>query len=203
MDLMIEKADVTPTVPSTQSRLDFLENVYNRLNQHSVHADTKAGVVLSFHYLWAFSTAFQAANLFIDFSAASQTKLVIWVLALLSLLGFVVSFARSTYTAFMIALPRLSRHPVLGTRPPSLIFFGEIATLAGGSPEERVQHYSKSLREATDETLMQDYIRRICDVSATVQAKFECASRAIRYSLLTFALWAPAFVLLVVLGQLR
>jgi len=199
---MRDEADAASTGLLAKDKLEFLDQVYNRLNQFSVHADTKAAIILSFHGVWVFSIVPALAGLFIDLSSASPAKVIFWIASVVALLFFALSFALSSYNAFMVLLPRVTPRKSSETRPPSLIFFGEIAALNDESIEERARAYHDSLSRADDETLAQDYIHRICDVSEVVRVKFECVSRSIRHSIRTFALWACTLVLLVVLGDM-
>ncbi len=188
---------------SAKERLDFLAQVYNRLNQQAAQADTKAGVVLSFHSVWIISLAPNVGKLFIDFSAVTYLQIVLWIAAFVLLLLFALSFARSSYNAFLVLLPRVTRRQFFTKGLPSVIFFGEIATLAEGSLDEKAQAYSNVLNQTTDETLAQDYINRICDVSTVVQTKYEHATRSIRCSVATFGLWACTLVLLSLLDKMK
>ncbi len=199
---MTEKPEAPLMLSSAKSKLEFLNQAYDRVNQQATQADTKAGVILSFHSVWTWTIASQATKLLIDVSAASPLKTGLWITSLLFLLLFALSLAISVYNAIMIVLPRLTRHRREGNPSSSLIFFGEIATFSEGPLERKAQAYWDALNQATDEALIHDYITRICDVSEVVQAKYERASRSIRYSMVTFAAWACTLVLLILLGDM-
>jgi Flp pilus assembly protein TadB len=198
---MTKKPEAVSAGPLTKDKLEFLDQIYNRVNQMSGQADTKSGVILSFHSVWAISLLTQLPKFFIDLSTASPLRVAVWLAAIVSLLFFSFWLVLSSYNAFMVLVPRLTRRRS-EARAPSLIFFGEIASLAGESVEERARTYADALNQASDETLAHDYIHRICDVSAVVQAKFRHAGRSIRYAMLAFVLWACTLILLILLGVL-
>lgn len=200
---MNKEAGAATILQSAKERLDFLAQVYNRLNQQATQADTKAGVILSFHSVWIISLAPNVGKLFIDFSTATYPQIALWIAAFTFLVLFALSFARSSYNAFLVLLPRVTRQQFFTKGLPSVIFFGGIATLAEGSLDEKAQAYSNVLNQTTDETLAQDYINRICDVSTVVQTKYEHATRSIRWSVATFALWACTLVLLSLLDKMK
>lgn len=200
---MNKEARTAMIFQSAKERLEFLAQVYNRLNQQATQADTKAGVILSFHSVWIISLAPNVGKLFIDFSTAAHSQIVLWIAAFALLVLFALSFAISSYNAFLVLLPRVTRRRFLTKGLPSVIFFGEIATLAEGSLDDKAQAYSNVLNQMTDETLAQDYINRICDVSTVVQTKYEHATRSIRLSVATFGLWACTLVLLSLLDKMK
>ncbi len=185
----------------TEKRIDFVSTVYDRINGLSTQADGKAAIILSLHTLLATIITPYLGYLVTDFSKAGVFQDIFWGLALCITLFFVFNFVRSVVKTFHIFVPRLPWKREVEKK--SLLFFIDICNMSKStSLEERGKVYHEALEETTEEGVIQDYSKRICDVSQVVKDKFSTVGEAYKLSIWTFVSWFLALIFLYFYGKL-
>ncbi|MCX5851163.1 MAG: hypothetical protein NT072_03775 [Deltaproteobacteria bacterium] len=83
------------TIP-VKDKVEFLTGVYDRMTALNTNADTKAGVMLTFHSIWAICFGPNVTKLIIQLPAP-PLKMTLWVVSFLLTCALFIAFIRSAY----------------------------------------------------------------------------------------------------------
>ena len=196
--------DHNTTVPydmmPVKEKVEFLTRVYDRMAELTSNADTKAGVMLTFHSIWAICFGPNITKLIIQLPAP-PLKMTLWVVSFLLTCALFVAFIRSAYQAVLILLPRIDTQKGEEPAKRSLVFFVDVVKIAGTNVAEKSANYKKQLDRTSYEDLIDDLVYRINDIANVVNQKYECTKRAIRLSLYTFLLWAISLFSVIIMNM--
>lgn len=196
--------DHNTTVPHdmmpVKEKVEFLTRVYDRMADLTSNADTKAGVMLTFHSVWAICFGPNITKLIIQLPVP-PLKMTLWVISFLLTCALFIAFIRSAYQAALILLPRIDAQKGEAPEKLSLVFFADVIQMAGMNVAEKSESYKKQLDETSYDDLVDDLAYRINDIANVVNQKYECTKKAISLSLYTFLLWAISLFSVIVMNM--
>lgn len=184
----------------TREKVDFLMKAYDRMADLSSNADTKAGVMLTFHSVWAICFGPQITKLIIQLPVP-PLKMSLWVASFLLTCALFIAFVRSAYQAALILLPRIEPQEGEESRTLSLIFFVDVIKMKGETVAEKSHNYRAQLDQTRYEDLVDDLVYRINDIANVVNQKYECTKKAIKLSLYTFLLWVISLFSVIIMNM--